>query len=66
MLDWSVLDTVINGERKLTSKEREEIIERTDYAGEGSYNIDELKKYSDIELAKACISAENDYALSQM
>lgn len=39
MLDWSVLDTVINGERKLTSKEREEIIERTDYAGEGSYNI---------------------------
>ncbi len=66
MLEWSDLHAVINGDRKLTQKEREEIIERTDYAGEGGYNIDELKEYSDIELAKACISAENDYALSQI
>lgn len=66
MLEWSDLYAVIDGNRKLTQKEREEIIERTDYAGEGSYNIDELKEYSDIELAKACISAENDYAISQL
>lgn len=66
MLEWSDLYTVINGERKLTQKEREEIVNRTDHAGEGSYNVNELVKYNDIELAKACMSAENNYALSQI
>lgn len=66
MLSWDELYLVINGKRKLTKEERENLIERIDYAGEGSYNTEDLMKYSDIELAKACISAENDYALSQI
>lgn len=66
MLEWSDLYAVIDGNRKFTPKERDDVIERTDRAGEGSYNINELKKYSDAELAKACISAENDYAISQL
>lgn len=66
MLEWSNLYAVINDGRKLRPKEREEIIEHTDHTGEDSYNIDELEEYNDIELTKACISAENDYALSQI
>ena len=48
------------------AKERENIIERIDYTGEGNYNTEDLMKYSDIKLAKVCISVENDYALLQI
>jgi len=66
MLSWDELYLVINGKRKLTKEERENIIERIDYTGEGNYNTEDLMKYSDIELAKVCISVENDYALLQI
>lgn len=50
----------------MTAEQRDWCIREANYFGEGPYSPEELKNYSDRDLATAVLGAWNDYVRSQL